>query len=81
MTVLTQRRRDTERPSPRDFVMEINDVSGSIVDRAMKIHQALGPGLLESVYHRVLAYELRKAGFEVEPEVQIPVEWDGNIID
>jgi iron complex transport system substrate-binding protein len=81
MTVLTQRRRDTERPRPRDFVMEINDVSGSIVDRAMKIHQALGPGLLESVYHRVLAYELRKAGFEVETEVPIPVEWDGNIID
>lgn len=47
----------------------------------MKIHQALGPGLLESVYQRILAYELRKAGLSVEAEVPIPVEWDGNVID
>lgn len=47
----------------------------------MKIHQILGPGLFESVYHRVLAYELRKAGFEVESEVPIPLEWDGQVID
>ncbi len=47
----------------------------------MKIHQSLGPGLLESVYQRVLAYELRKAGLAVETEVPIPVEWDGHIID
>ena len=41
----------------------------------------LGPGLLESVYHRILAYELRKAGFKVETEVPIPVKWDGHVID
>ncbi len=61
--------------------MEINDISGVIVDRSMKLHQALGPGLLESVYQRILAYELRKAGLAVETEVPIPVEWDGNVID
>ena len=59
----------------------INDISGAIVNHAVKIHQALGPGLLESVYHRILAYELRKAGFEVQTEVAIPVEWDGHVID
>ena len=48
---------------------------------AVKIHQALGPGLLESVYHRILAYELRKAGFEVQTEAPIPVERDGHVID
>ena len=32
--------------------MEMNDISGLIVDRAIHIHRALGPGLLESVYHR-----------------------------
>jgi len=61
--------------------MELNEISGVVVDRAMKIHQSLGPGLLESVYQRVLAYELRKAGLAVETEVPIPVEWDGHIID
>ena len=61
--------------------MELNEISGVIVDRSVKIHRALGPGLLESVYHRILAYELRKAGLSVETEVPIPVEWDGNVID
>jgi iron complex transport system substrate-binding protein len=60
---------------------DINDISGAVVDCSMKIHQILGPGLFESVYHRVLAYELRKAGFEVESEVPIPLEWDGQVID
>ena len=61
--------------------MKINDISGTIVDRSMKIHQALRPGLLESVYQRILAYELRKVGLKIETEVPIPVEWDGNVID
>jgi GxxExxY protein len=61
--------------------MDLNEISGVIVDRSIRIHQALGPGLLESVYQRVLAYELRKAGLRVETEVPIPVEWDGHVID
>ena len=60
---------------------DINDISGAVVDCSVKIHQALGPGLFESVYHRILAYELRKAGFKVETEVPIPLEWDGQVID
>ena len=60
---------------------EHNKISGIIVDRAMKVHTALGPGLLESVSQRILDYELRKAGLSVETEVPIPVEWDGNQID
>lgn len=61
--------------------MEINEISGIIVDRSINIHRALGPGLLESVYQRVLTYELRKAGLEIETEVSVPVEWDGHVID
>ena len=61
--------------------MEINDISGVILDRSVKIHQALGPGLFESVYQRVLAYELRKAGLEIETEVPAPIEWDRKLID
>ena len=61
--------------------LETNEISGAVVDSAMRIYQRLGPGLLESVYQRILAYELRKEHFEVETEVPIPVEWDGRFID
>lgn len=60
---------------------ELNKISGAIVDRAVKIHQVLGPGLLESVYHRILAYELRKGAYQVQTEVPVPVEWEGHVID
>ncbi|MEX2308904.1 MAG: GxxExxY protein [Pirellulales bacterium] len=39
-----------------------NEIAKEIVDAAFKIHQRLGPGLLESVYEAILAYELRKEG-------------------
>ena len=61
--------------------MNINEISGAIIDCSIKIHKALGPGLLESVYQRILIYELRKEGLEVQKEVPIPVTWDGNSID
>ncbi len=57
--------------------MNHNEISGTIVDVAMHIHQKLGPGLLESVYQKVMAYELRKRGVRVEEESPIPVVWDG----
>ncbi|MBN1918028.1 MAG: GxxExxY protein [Verrucomicrobia bacterium] len=57
--------------------MKHNDISGIIIDVAMHVHRELGPGLLESVYQKVLAHELRKRDLHVEEEVPIPVEWDG----
>ncbi|MEJ6829818.1 MAG: GxxExxY protein [Akkermansiaceae bacterium] len=61
--------------------MKLNEISDLIIKASINIHNKLGPGLLESVYQRILAYELRKAGLQVETEVPIPVEWDGHIID
>jgi GxxExxY protein len=61
--------------------MKLNEISELIIKASINIHNKLGPGLLESVYQRILAYELRKAGLQVETEVPIPVEWDENIID
>ena len=58
-----------------------NEISGLVIDIAIRIHKTLGPGLLESVYTRILAYELRKAGLTVQTEVPIPVHWDGHTID
>lgn len=57
--------------------MELNNISGSVVDSAMKVHSILGPGLLESVYQKCLAHELRKRALRVEAELALPVIYDG----
>ncbi len=56
--------------------MTENELATSVVDVAFHIHSKLGPGLLESVYQKVMAYELRKRGLHVEEEVPVPVIWD-----
>ena len=61
--------------------MDIEEVARQIVDAAIKVHRALGPGLLESAYQACLAYELRKRGLRVECEVLLPVIYDGQKID
>ena len=52
-------------------------MSGAVVDAAMKIHSALGPGLLESAYAACLKHELIKRGLTVSCEVPLPVVYDG----
>jgi len=47
------------------------------VDAAYRVHKRLGPGLLESVYEAVLAYELQKRGLRVQRQVPMPVTYDG----
>ncbi len=47
----------------------------------MRVHTALGPGLLESAYEACLAYELRKQGLSVETQVTLPVIYEGVRID
>lgn len=61
--------------------MERNEISGAIVDAAMKVHSALGPGLLESAYAACLRHELIKRGFRVASEVPVPVVYDGIKLD
>ena len=56
--------------------MKENDIAAQIVDAALKIHKELGPGLLESVYEVVLAYELRKRGLGVERQVAVPIQYE-----
>lgn len=53
--------------------MELNKVSGIIVNRAIEIHKKLGPGLLESAYQECLDYSLRKAGLYVQKQVAQPI--------
>ncbi|HEY7235286.1 MAG TPA: GxxExxY protein [Gemmatimonadaceae bacterium] len=56
---------------------DLNYISGQIVDAAMCVHSALGPGLLESTYSKCLAQELRLRGLMVELEVPVPIVYKG----
>jgi GxxExxY protein len=47
----------------------------------LKVHSALGPGLLESAYEACLTHELRKVGCKVETQVGLPVVYDGIKLD
>ena len=61
--------------------MTENEIARQIVHAAYHIHKRLGPGLLESVYLVVLAYELRKRGLHVDIERPIPVIYESVSID
>lgn len=56
------------------------DLAGQIIGCAMKVHSALGPGFLESVYQNALAHELRKSGYTVELEIRLQVKYDGVVV-
>lgn len=60
---------------------EVEAVATQIVDSAIKVHRALGPGLLESAYQACLAQELRKRGLSVECELVLPITYDGVAIN
>lgn len=56
--------------------MHENDVARDIVNIAYKMHTQIGPGLLESVYERVMMYELQKKGFHVERQRPVPFVYE-----
>ena len=57
--------------------MKENDMGTVVVDAALQIHRELGPGLLESVYEAILAYELRERGLYVERQVVVSMNYKG----
>ena len=59
----------------------LNSINAEIIDAAIEVHRALGPGLLESAYSTCLAYELRQRGFLVETQVALPVVYKGIRLD
>jgi GxxExxY protein len=56
--------------------MEEERLSTRILEAAFRVHSRLGPGLLESVYQRVLTYELVKGGLSVEAQKTVPIYYD-----
>ncbi|OXA76914.1 GxxExxY protein [Flavobacterium branchiophilum] len=55
---------------------QITQLSYQIVGYAIKVHQELGPGLLESVYEKCLKYELEKNGYEVKQQLSVAIQYD-----
>ncbi len=53
------------------------EIAKIIVNSAFKVHKNLGPGLLERVYEVCLAYEINKAGLEVQSQIDVPIVYDG----
>jgi GxxExxY protein len=58
-----------------------NQIGERLLGCALKVHRALGPGLLESAYEACLSYELAKAGIEHKRQLALPVVYDGTKID
>jgi GxxExxY protein len=58
-----------------------NDIGDSIIASAMKVHTALGPGLLESAYETCLLYGLEKLGLPAQRQVLIPLHYEDLTID
>jgi GxxExxY protein len=58
---------------------EVTQLSYGITGCAIIVHKKLGPGLLESVYEKCLCYELRKRGYLVTQQVNVPIEY-GDIV-
>ena len=56
--------------------MTENQIAAIVVDCSLKIHRALGPGLLESVYEKTLAYELTQRGLKALTQQKVPVIYE-----
>ncbi len=70
---LLRRHEDTE--------MNENAIGTIVVDSAVELHRALGPGLLETVYEVTLARALERRGLSVRRQVIVPIEYDGQRFD
>ena len=60
---------------------ELNRITGAVVAAAVRIHQLLGPGLLESVYEVILARDLTRQGFLVERQKAISFVFEGTLFE
>jgi len=61
----------------RENLPKENELASIAVDCCYRVHKALGPGLIESVYEKCLTYELSKHNLQVEAQVALPVHYEG----
>jgi GxxExxY protein len=67
--------------SNEDEGEHLNSMSNRIIGAALRVHEELGPGMLESAYEACLMYELLEQGFGVERQKPVPVVYRGNQLD
>lgn len=73
--------RETNFGIEEEMLLLLNEITGAVVDSAVKVHKALGPGLLESAYEACLAHELRSRGLSVATQVVLPLEYEGFVVE
>ncbi len=61
--------------------MELENISGQIINAAMEVHTELGPGLLESTYEACLKHELSLRNISALSQVVLPIKYKNNVID
>jgi len=61
----------------KELSQQEEQIGTAIVNAAYSIHKELGPGLLEKVYEVCMEHELRKAGYQVKRQIDIPIVYDG----
>ena len=61
--------------------MQLDDITGAVVDASIRIHRDLGPGLLESVYEVIIAAVLHRRGLRVQRQVPVRFWYDGMQFD
>lgn len=55
-------------------------VAADVIEAAFRVHRALGPGLLESVYEACLCHELTKMGVKYQRQLELPIIYDGELV-
>jgi GxxExxY protein len=70
-----------QRKGYAPIAADVEKVGKTVLDAAFKVHTALGPGLLESVYETCTAFELRESGSLVATQVALPVAYRGIQMD
>jgi len=73
--------KELNRETHEGIGKDVEFVARTLVDAGLKVHRALGPGLLESAYEHCLAHELHARGLEFERQIVLPIVYDGARID
>jgi iron complex transport system substrate-binding protein len=75
-------RRRGEDPEQAEVIdVELDDITGTIVDAAVRIHREVGPGLFESLYEALLASELARRGLRAERQRLISCSYNGDAVE
>ncbi len=64
----------------KELQMTSNEITYEIRGALFDVYKELGPGLLESVYEEALCFELAQRGLKVERQVQVPIQYKGNVL-